>query len=173
MFYLQTYAPTRQITSDTNYAFYLLSIFSAGSFFGRILPNFLADKFGAPNMLVPCTIAAGVWCLGWIAITNVVGITIFAVLYEFLAGAYVSLVPPVIVDLTPDMSALGTWIGMSLFISAFGLLIGNPIGGALVNIQKRRFGAGQGFAGGVILLGALLLTAAMMLKGWHARSLKT
>ena len=124
-------------------------------------------------MLVPYTIAAGTSCLGWIAITNVAGMTVFAVLYGFFAGAYVSLVPPVIVDLTPEMSILGTWMGMSLFITAFGLLFGNPIVGALVNTPKRRFGAGQGFAGGVVLLGALLLTAAMMLKLRHARSLKT
>ena len=173
MFYIQTYALARQITSDTDYAFYLLSILNAGSFFGRILPNFLADKIGALNMLVPCTIAAGILCLGWIAITNVAGITVFAVLYGFFAGAYVSLVPPVIVDLTPEMSVVGTWMGMCLFISAFGLLIGNPIAGALVNTQKRSFGAGQGFAGGVILLGSLLLTAAIVLKGRHARSPKT
>ncbi len=173
MFYIQTYALTRQITSDTDYAFYLLSILNAGSFFGRILPNFLADKIGALNMLVPCTIAAGVLCLGWIAINNLAGITVFAVLYGFFAGAYVSLVPPVIVDLTPEMSVVGTWMGMSLFIAAFGLLIGNPIAGALINTQKKRFGPEQGFAGGVILLGALLFTAAIVLKGRHARRQKT
>lgn len=53
MFYIQTYALTKQITSNTDYAFYLLSILNAGSFFGRILPNFLADKTGLMNMLVP------------------------------------------------------------------------------------------------------------------------
>ena len=59
-------------------------------------------------MLVLCTIAAGILCLAWIAISNVAIITVFAVLYGFFAGAYVSLVPPVIVDLTPDMSVVGT-----------------------------------------------------------------
>ena len=172
MFYIQTYALTRRITSDTNYAFYLLSILNAGSFFGRILPNFLADKIGALNMLVPCTIAAGVLCLAWIAINNAAGITVFTVLYGFFAGAYVSLVPPVIVELTPDMSVVGTWMGMSLFIAAFGLLIGNPIEGALINIEKRKFAAGQGFAGAVILLGALLFITANVLQRQQARSQK-
>ena len=172
MFYIQTYALTRQITSNSNYAFYLLSILNAGSFFGRILPNFLADKIGALNMLVPCTIAAGVLCLAWIAIDNVAGITVFAILYGFFAGAYVSLVPPVIVDLTPDMSVVGTWMGMCLFIAAFGLLIGNPIVGALINIERKRFAAGQGFAGAVILLGALIFITAIVLQRRHTRSQK-
>ena len=172
MFYIQTYALTRHITSNSNYAFYLLSILNAGSFFGRILPNFLADKIGALNMLVPCTIAAGVLCLAWIAIDNVAGITVFAILYGFFAGAYVSLVPPVIVDLTPNMSVVGTWMGMCLFIAAFGLLIGNPIVGALINIEKKRFAAGQGFAGAVILLGALVFIAAIVLQRRHSRSQK-
>ena len=172
MFYIQTYALTKQITSNTDYAFYLLSILNAGSFFGRILPNFLADKTGPMNMLVPCTVAAGTLCLAWIAITNVTGITVFAALYGFFAGAYVSLLPPVIVELTPDMSVVGTWMGMSLFIGAFGLLVGNPVVGALVNIPKRQFAAGQGFAGGAILLGAGMMAVALVLQTRHLKRWK-
>lgn len=169
MFYIQTYALTRHITSD-DYAFYLLSILNAGSFFGRILPNFVADKTGPMNMLGPCTIAAGILCLCWISITNLAGITVFAVLYGFFAGAYVSLLPPVIVELTPDLSVVGTWMGMSLFIGSFGLLVGNPIAGALVNVPKERFAAAQGFAGGVILLGAVFMCVALVLKSRQAKT---
>ena len=60
-------------------------------------------------------------------------------------------------------------MGMSLFIAAFGLLIGNPVVGALINIEKKRFAAGQGFAGGVILLRALLFVIAIVLQRQHAR----
>ena len=172
MFYIQTYALTKQITSNTDYAFYLLSVLNAGSFFGRILPNFLADKTGPMNMLVPCTLAAGTLCLAWIAITDVAGITVFAALYGFFAGAYVSLLPPVIVELTPDMSVVGTWMGMSLFIGAFGLLVGNPVVGALVNIPKRQFAAGQGFAGGTLLLGAGMMAVALVLQMRHLKKWK-
>lgn len=164
MFYIQSYALARHITSDTDYAFYLLSILNAGSFFGRILPNFLADKTGPMHMLVPCTVAAGILCLSWIRITNVAGITVFAALHGFFAGAYVSLLPPVIVGLTPDMSVVGTWMGMSLFVASFGLLVGNPIAGALVDIRDGKFEHAQGFAGGTVLGGAALMGAALVVR---------
>ena len=172
VFYIQTYALTRGAISDGNYAFYLLSILNAGSFVGRILPNFLADIIDPMNMIVFCTSSAGVLCLCWIAIDNVAGITVFAILYGFFAGAYVSLIPPVLVELIPDMTVVGTWMGMSFFVSAFGLLIGNPVAGQLVNIQEKQFVHAQGFAGGTILLGALLMLMALITRARQVKSLK-
>ena len=135
MFYIQIYALTRGVTSNIDYAFYLLSILNGASFFGRIIPNFLADKFGPMNMLVFCTFATGVLCLCWISVKNLAGITIFAILYGF-AGAYVSLIPPVIIGLTPDLTVVGTWLGKSLFVAAFGILVGNPIAGGACEYSK-------------------------------------
>lgn len=172
MFYIQIYSLTRQITSNQDYAFYLLSILNAGSFFGRVIPNFLAGKIGLMNMVVFCTFASGILSLVWISIENVVGITIFAVLYGFFAGAYVSLIPPVLVELTPDMNVIGTWLGMSLFVAAFGLLIGNPIAGSLVDIQKKRFIDAQGFTGAVILFGATLMLMALIIRARQVKSWK-
>jgi len=172
MFYIQLYAISRRITSNEDYAFYLLSILNAGSFFGRVIPNFLAGKIGLMNMIVFCTFASGILCCVWIIIDNVAGITVFAILYGFFAGAYVSLIPPVLVELTPDMTVVGTWMGMSLFVAAFGLLIGNPIAGSLVNIQKMEFVAAQGFSGGAILLGALLMLMALITQARQVNSWK-
>ncbi len=172
VFYIQTYAIAKGITSNVDYAFYLLPILNAGSFFGRILPNFVADKTGPMNMLVSCAFAAGILCLCWIAIEDTAGITVFAVLYGFFAGAYVSLLPPVIAGLTPDMSVVGTWMGMSLFVAAFGLLIGNPIVGALINVGEKKFAGGQGFAGGVIMAGGFLLLMAAIAKARHKKTWK-
>ena len=169
MFYVQSYALARtHITGD--YAFYLLAIMNGSSTFGRVIPNFLADKFGPLNMLVPCTLAAGILCLGWIDITGTAGITAFSIFYGFFSGAFVSLIPPTIVELTPDMAMVGTWMGMSLFIGAFGLLIGNPIAGSLLNIANGKFGSAQGFGGGTILGAATLFGIARFLR---SKQLKT
>ena len=172
MFYIQIYALTRGVTSNENYAFYLLAILNAGSFFGRIIPNFLAGKVGAMVMITLCTFASGILCLCWISVRNVAGITVFALLYGFFAGAYVSLISPVLVELTPDMNVVGTYLGMSMFIAAFGLLIGNPVAGLLVNIQEKKFVAAQGFAGGIILLGAVLMLMALITKARQVKSFK-
>ena len=91
-------------------------------------------------------------------------------MYGFFAGAYVSLIPPALVGLVPDMDVVGTWMGMSLFIAAFGLLIGNPTVGRLVNIEKKRFAAAQGFTSGVILVGAIFMLLALITKRREMRS---
>lgn len=46
-FYVQTYAIEYNIT-NTNLAFYLLAVINGGSVFGRIIPNFVADRTGKP-----------------------------------------------------------------------------------------------------------------------------
>lgn len=172
VFYIQSYALARGLTSDTNYVFYLLPILNAASFFGRIIPSFLADKIGPMNMITPCTFAAGILSLCWIGISTVTGLTVFAVLYGFFAGAYVSLITPVLVGLVPDMTVVGTWMGMSVFVAAFGLLVGNPIAGALVDIPKKQFAAAQGFAGGTVLLGALFMLVALVSRARRVKSWK-
>lgn len=169
MFYIQVYALTRGGV-DTNYAFYLLSILNASSFFGRVFPAFLVGKTGPMNLLVSCSFAAGIFCLCWIVINSMAGLTIFAVLYGFFAGAYVSLAPPVLVSLTPEMPVVGTWIGMSLFVAAFGLLTGNPIAGLLVHVETKDFVGGQAFAGGTIILGAVFMLMALLVRSRQVNS---
>ncbi len=170
IFYIQIYALTMEITPNQDYAFYLISILNAGQFFGRILPNFFSNKVGLMNMMVLDTFAAGVLSLGWIGVNSVAGITVFAILYGFFAGAYISLIPPVLVELTPDLTVVGTWLGMSLFVASFGLLIGTPIAGSLVNIEKKQFVAAQGFTGGVILLGGFLMLMALITQARATKS---
>ena len=164
IFYIQVYTLAR-IPVSVDYAFYLLSILNAASVFGRIIPNFLADKVGAFNLLVPCTFAAGILVLCWIDVVNIAGITVFTILYGFFSGAFVSLIPPAVVKLCPDLSEVGTWLGMSLSVGALGLLFGNPIAGVLVDIPNKQFVTAQGLTGGFVILGALLIGSARILRG--------
>ena len=127
------------------------------------------------NMIVLDTSAASILGFVWIGSDSVAGITVFAILYGFCAGVYVSLIPPIIVELTPDMRVVGTWLDKSLFIASFGLLIGTPIAGALVNIQKKQFVPAQVFTGAMIFLGGFLLLMALVVhalklsRGRHKR----
>ncbi|KAL9576809.1 MAG: hypothetical protein Q9212_006796 [Teloschistes hypoglaucus] len=171
MFYVQLYALAKGGV-DMDYAFYLLSILNASSWYGRVFPGFLVGKTGPMNLLVSCSFAAGVLSLCWIAIDSMAGLTVFAVLYGFFAGAYVSLAPPVLVSLTPELPVVGTWIGMSLFVAAFGLLIGNPIAGLLVHVQKKDFKGGQAFAGGTVLLGTIFMLMALIVRSRQVKSWK-
>ena len=57
---------------------------------------------------------------------------IFCVLFGFFSGACITLSPAIIVSITPDMSLLGTRMGMLVVPNALGVLIGNPIAGAIL-----------------------------------------
>ena len=103
---------------------------------------------------------------------SVAKITAFAIIYGFTAGAYVFLIPLVIVELTPDMTVVGTWLGTSLSVAAFGLLLGTPIAGSPVNIGTKQFVAAHGFTGGVILIGASLMLMALVIQARKMKSWK-
>ena len=163
LFYIQVFA-LKNLTINEDLAFYLLSVLNAASVFGRVVPNFVADKIGPLNMLVPCTLLSGVLCLCWIKVRDLNGAILFCVLYGFFSGAFVSLIPAVIAKLTPDLTKIGTWMGMSLSIGAVGLLIGNPIAGALIREYDGSFVGAQCFCGIIIILGSLLIGMARFLK---------
>ena len=132
LFYVQPYAIDTGIT-DSTLGFYLLSMLNAGSTFGRILPNFFADHIGPLNVLAPAATATAILAFAWIGVHNVPGIIVLAVLYGLCSGGFVSLPPVVMAYMTKDVRELGTRLGMVFAVTSVGLLIGTPIGGAIVN----------------------------------------
>ena len=162
IFYIQLYSIQEHITSE-KLGFYTLPLLNASSIFGRVVPNYLADRAGAMNVLIPCSLAASALCFGWIGILNTPGIIILAVLYGFFSGAFVSLPPSAIVSLSPDLGLIGTRMGMCFGITAFGILIGSPVAGAILNSIGRFLGL-ELFAGCTVLTGAALMIAARCSK---------
>ena len=53
-------------------------------------------------------------------------------LYRFFSGTFVSLPGPIGYGLSSDTSTVGTRLGMATAFSGVGLLIGNPIAGAIL-----------------------------------------
>ena len=162
IFYIQSYAIDKGIT-DQNLGFYLLPFLNAASIFGRIGPNFFADKTGPLNILIPCVTSAGLLCLCWIGINNTPGIIVFAILYGFLSGAFVSLPITTIVTLSPHLGVIGTRMGMCFAIISLGVLARTPIAGAILNFTGEYTGT-QAFAGSAIMLGSSFLIAARISK---------
>ncbi|KAE9973395.1 hypothetical protein EG327_009110 [Venturia inaequalis] len=134
-FYIQLYAITKHATNE-NLAFYLLSMLNAASIFGRIIPNFIADKVGPLNIIVPCALVSGILVFTLIPVYNLGGTVIVTLLYGFFSGTFVSLPPTIIVQhLSPNRGLIGTRLGMSFSIVAVGALIGNPIAGAILDAR--------------------------------------
>jgi MFS family permease len=84
-FFIQTFAIQKHITT-TDFGFYLLSILNATSIFGRIVPNYVADKIGAMNIIGPCAIMSGVLIFCLVSVHNLGGIVIIALLFGFFSG---------------------------------------------------------------------------------------
>jgi len=160
-FYIQSYAISEGIMSG-DIAFYMLPVLNASSIWGRIIPNFIADKTGPLNVIIPGTMATCVVVFGWIGIHSTTALIVFCILYGFFSGLFVSIPPTVVLKLSPDTGDVGTRMGMSFALSGLGLLIGTPIAGQLV--KQAGFEAGIAFSGGVVGLGVACFIAARISK---------
>jgi MFS family permease len=168
VYYLQSYAISSGIT-DANLGFYLLPILNAASVAGRIVPNIVTDLIGPLNVLVPGSLITGILAFAWIGIKNLPGVIVFALLYGFFSGIFVSLPPVALITLSPDLRKLGTRMGQSFFTSAFGLLVGAPVSGAILSKTGSFLGL-QLFSGCAIIVAAVLLGAARVNRvGWDVR----
>lgn len=161
-FYISGYASADKISSD-RMAFYLLVIMNAASIFGRTIPNFIADKTGPLNMLIPCAIVSCILGFCWIGIHNTAGLIVFAALYGFFSGTFVSLPPTTVVTLSPDLSMVGTRMGMSFAFAGLGLLVGNPVAGAILGTGTQFVGV-QALCAGTVALSVVFMTLARYYK---------
>ncbi|KAI9461507.1 MFS general substrate transporter [Russula earlei] len=160
-FYITPYAHFKTGASAA-LAFYFVPILNAGSVFGRILPNALADRIGPLNTLIPCTFACGVLAFAWTGVHGNVGLLAFAILYGFFSGTFVSLPPSAIVYLSSDLHKVGTRLGMSFGISGLGVLIGSPVGGALLNLGTGHFVRAQVFCAVTMMTSCAFLVLARL-----------
>lgn len=157
LFYVQSYAIDTGIV-DASLGFYLLSMLNAASTFGRIGPNFIADHTGPLNMLTPAVTITAILAFSWISVHTVPGIIVLAVFYGFFSGGFVSLPPVVMAYMTPDVRDLGTRMGQMFAVVSIGLLIGTPIGGAILNNTG-------GYLGVQLFTACCLISAASIMAG--------
>ncbi|KAJ8101775.1 major facilitator superfamily domain-containing protein [Lipomyces tetrasporus] len=164
-YYMEGYAVHHGIFSEET-AFYLLSLLNGGSIFGRIIPNFLADKIGPLNIFIPCAVLTVVVAFSWLSSTTAASVILVAFFYGFFSGSFVSLPPSVLVSLSPDMKMIGTRMGMSFAVAGLGLLIGTPIAGALLKTPAG-YTATILFCGAAVAAGAIFVVMTRALKvGW-------
>lgn len=161
-FYVQSYAIQTGIMNP-DLAFYLLAILNSGSVFGRIIPNYIADRTGPLNMIIPCAFLTGILSLCLIGTHNTAGLIVICALYGFFSGTFVSLPPTIFVHLTKNRALIGTRMGMGFSIVSVGLLIGTPISGAILNATG--FPQTWIFGGVMTLSGACVIAASRVAQG--------
>ena len=114
-------------------AFWMIIVLNVGSIPGRVIPSLLADKFFPPLIVLGCcTGAATILAFCWTGVgSSTVGLIVWALLYGFCAGAFVSLQGPCVASMTTDMRSIGSRFGLNMFFGALGILIGSPVGAAI------------------------------------------
>lgn len=154
--YVSSYARNK-LKTNKDMTFYMVPILNAGSIVGRIVPNYMADWMGPINVLIPFTFACCILAFAWIGINNVPGLIVFAVLYGFCSGTYVSLPPAAVARLTSDLHHVGSRMGTCFLFAAFGILIGSPVAGQLVETEPPSYWKAQVFCG-VLVFAAMTCT---------------
>ncbi|KAI1135473.1 MFS general substrate transporter [Hypoxylon sp. FL0543] len=153
----------------------LLLLLNGIGLLGRLLPNYLADRLGPLNLMIPTCLACGAALLSWMAVRTPAQLYGWAVVYGVAAGALQSLFPAGLSSLTADLRKQGTRMGMVFTIVSFAVLTGNPIAGAIISSMGGRYEGAQGFTGACLLVGMGLLMGARWVRmrrtgtGWKVK----
>jgi MFS family permease len=164
-FYIQEYALQLGVSKDM--AFNLLSIMNAANIFGRFVPNYIADRYGGVNTLIPLSIACIV-TLCFLPLAQTLGSLIaISIVYGFLSGGVIIIPGPTITDLTPTSAEMGVRLGLAYLVASFGGLLGNPLTGQIKGDGKdavQNFNGVWFCAAAVMGAGVVALVATRWLK---------
>ncbi|KAI9052573.1 hypothetical protein LZ554_003916 [Drepanopeziza brunnea f. sp. 'monogermtubi'] len=166
LFFFGTFLPGNYIIlqarsqgMSASLSIYLIPILNAASIFGRILPGIIADRVGRFNVMIITTAFSGIIVLGlWLPSSGNIPTIIFCALYGFSSGAFVSIGPALVAQISP-IREMGTRTGTYFLCVAVGGLTGNPIGGALIESENGEFHHLQIFCGVTMAAGAAVYVA--------------
>lgn len=166
-----------------NLAAYLISILNAGksittivwlaweispliilpfkvSIFGRTIPGAIADRFGRFNTMIATSYLSAILVLAlWIPARGNTPIILFAAFYGFSSGAFVSLAPALIAQIS-DVRQIGIRTGTMFCVISLAALTGSPIGGVLNSAQRGSYVHLQIFCGVMMLAGSTVFIMA-------------
>lgn len=94
----------------------------------------------------------------WLPASGNVPYILFAAFYGFASGAFVSLAPALVAQIS-DIRQIGVRTGSMFAAISVAALVGNPIGGALVTNEHGAYSHLQIFCGIMMLGGSIIFTA--------------
>ncbi|PVH74142.1 MFS general substrate transporter [Cadophora sp. DSE1049] len=153
-----TYINSYCISEGFSSSFYslVLPILNVGSLFGRLLPGYLADKYGRFNVATVAIILTTISVLGvWLPFGGTKpGIVVFALLFGLGSGSNISLTPVCIGQLC-SIQNYGRYYSTCFSIVSLGCLSGVPIAGKILDISGGNFNGliifvGCCYAGGLL-----------------------
>lgn len=132
-FYLQLFSGEHGVSP--NFLTWAIPLLNAGATLGRFTPNFVADRYGSLNVIIPSGLLSGglVWAL--LGAKTTAGVTIFALAYGFVSGAFLTLATPAVAAFSqsPTLNDVGLRMGIGCLFIGVAVLTGNPIAGSLLD----------------------------------------
>jgi MFS family permease len=116
-------------------------------------------------MIGPCALLTGILSLCLIAAHSTASVVVIIALYGFTSGTFVSLPPTVFVALTTNRALTGTRMGMGFAFASFGMLMGTPISGAILDSTGGKFEYVWIFGGTLTVVGSLFILACRVAQG--------
>lgn len=126
----------------------------------------MADRVGRYNVMIFFSYLSAILVLAlWLPSRSNAPAIVFSAMYGFGSGAFVSLAPALIAQIS-DLREVGVRNGTCFSIISFAALTGTPIGGALVpDVLTGSYTRLQVFCGVVMLAGASLFVVARIVVG--------
>ncbi len=117
------------------------------------------DMFGRFNvMITTCGFSFIIVLALWLPSKGIAPIIVFCLLYGFSSGAFVSMAPSLVAQIS-DIRQIGVRNGTLFAIVSIAALTGNPIGGALISRNDGGFLYLQIFCGVSMAVGTVLFIA--------------
>ena len=161
-YFIRAYALDILQASQTT-SFNLLLVLNGLGVPGRLIPALLSDRyFGPLNVLLVSSAVAAILLYCWIAMGSITALYVWDVLYGFAAGSIQALTLTSASSLTPDMSKVGSRVGLAFVVLSLAGLTGPPIGGALIALHHQSYLSAQLFAGVVMTAGTIVLALARL-----------
>ena len=168
-FYFAAVFSREVLQLSQNMSYNMLAIIGAGTTVGRLLPAFAAMRYGSLPIFSVCVLICGLLAFIWGSVHSLGGMVNFSLFYGIFGGCVASLTPVACVEMSPSLHIAGTRVGMVLLIGSIGVLIGNPIAGAILD-GSSSFEGLQAFSGAVLLASSVLLIVAWeLLKSWQLK----
>ncbi|KAL4903513.1 hypothetical protein BDW74DRAFT_179929 [Aspergillus multicolor] len=143
---------------------YQISILNATSIFGRIIPGWLGDRIGRFNIAILTTALSSIFALAlWIPADTPTLTIVFAALFGFTSGTFVSITPALIQQLS-SVHNVGIRIGACFGIMSLATFTGNPIAGALIERDDGGYLYAKIFSGVAMGLGFGMLLASRTIQ---------
>jgi len=153
-FFINSYAIEQGIGEES--AALILGLMNGSSGIGRIFLGSVADSFGFVNCFVYCMSVATASIFVWTICKTEWAILLFALIFGFHVGGYISLQAPLVATLF-GVKRIGGAVGVLYSIGVPGNLLGGVIGGYITDVNRPNWIPTILFSGSMYLVYVALL----------------